>query len=61
MDSDGAANGAIKVAPVGHYSTGATVTLWNTGGMAPGGTDGKDSFGRKVRTQLPRVELVAVD
>lgn len=43
-----------KVVPeveIGHYSTGSTVTLWNTGGMAPGGTDGKDSFGRKVRAR----------
>lgn len=46
---------------IGHYSTGATVTLWNTGGMAPGGTDGKDSFGRKVRTQLLRADLKPVD
>lgn len=47
------ANGTTTAAPetetgIGHYSTGATVTLWNTGGMAPGGTHGKDSFGRKV-------------
>lgn len=66
LDSDHrAANDTPKVVPeieVGHYSTGATVTLWNTGGMAPGGTDGKASFGRKVymRTAAPAVELVAM-
>ncbi|CAN0069397.1 unnamed protein product, partial [Ectocarpus fasciculatus] len=27
-----------EIGEVGHYSTGTTVTLWNTGGMAPGGT-----------------------
>lgn len=37
---------------VGHYSEGKTVTLWNTGGMAPGGKQGRDAFGRTVSVTL---------
>lgn len=61
LDGDCAAEDSAKAMPemeIGHYSTGAAVTLWNTGGMAPGGTDGKDSFGRKVCTQLDWTETL---
>ncbi|CAM9484394.1 unnamed protein product [Ectocarpus sp. 12 AP-2014] len=44
-----------EVGEVGHYSTGTTVTLWNTGGMAPGGTADRASFGRTSRFTEPGV------
>ncbi|CAM9486908.1 unnamed protein product [Scytosiphon promiscuus] len=40
---------------IGHYSTGTTVTLWNTGGMAPGGNAASHSFGRTTRFTEPGV------
>jgi len=47
--TDGGDTGTIPGIEIGNYSTGATVTLWNTGGMAPGGRCGTNSFGRTVR------------
>lgn len=47
--ASGETSGAIPEIEIGNYSTGTTVTLWNTGGMAPGGYDGTNSFGRTVR------------
>ncbi|CAB1119538.1 unnamed protein product [Ectocarpus sp. CCAP 1310/34] len=39
----------------GHYSTGTTVTLWNTGGMARGGKADRASLGRTSRFTEPGV------
>ena len=53
----GDGSGGMSETEIGSYSTGATVTLWNTGGMAPGGHDGTNSFGRTVRRDM--VDCVA--
>lgn len=47
------ARAKVDVEEIGHYSTGTPITLWNAGGMAPGGTAAGGCFGRTVGS--PRV------